>query len=134
VKLTFYVILEALERMALSSIRPSDDREYLADNLDPKRFNQVAEQYKRAGDAARSLFNYLNIADILRLAVKAGTIQMDDEVIKAMKEIRDGAAHPLENLVDSYSDVKKLATVKRECLRILGGTSGGAHYDLSSGM
>jgi hypothetical protein len=46
---------------------------------------------------------------MLRLAVRAGTIQIDYEVIKAMKEIRDGAAHPLENLVAHYNGVKKLA-------------------------
>jgi hypothetical protein len=97
-KLSFYVILEALERQMLSSLRRTDDREYLSKNLDPCRFGQISQQYKRDGDAARSLFNYLNIADILRLAVKAGTIQIDDEVIKAIKTTRDEAAHPLGRL------------------------------------
>lgn len=121
VKLTFYVILEALERHALSSIPQRNDREYLSKNLDPSRFTQIDKQYKRDGDAARSLFNYLNVSDILRLAVKAGTIQLDDNVIKTMKDIRDGAAHASENIVADFESVKKLATVKRECLRILGG-------------
>lgn len=121
VKLTFYVILEALERHALSSIPHENDREYLSNNLDPSRFTQVDKQYKRDGDAARSLFNYLNISDILRLAVKAGTIELNKNVIKAMKDIRDGAAHASENIVADFESVKKLATVRRECLRILGG-------------
>lgn len=121
VKLTFYVILEALERHALSSIPQKNDREYLSKNLDPSRFTQIDKQYKRDGDAARSLFNYLNVSDILRSAVKAGTIQVDDNVIKTMKDIRDGAAHASENIVADFESVKKLATVKRECLRILGG-------------
>lgn len=120
VKLTFYVILEALERQALSSIPRKNDRECLSMNLDPSRFTQIDRQYKRDGDAARSLFNYLNISDILRLAVKAGTIKLDDNVIKAAKDIRDGAAHASENIVADFESVKKLATVKRECLRILG--------------
>ena len=120
-KLSFYVILEALERQVLSSIRRNDDREYLSKNLDPSRFAQIAQQYKRDGDAARSLFNYLNISDILRLAVKAGTIQIDDDVIKAMKKARDEAAHASENIVADYHAISRLATVKRECLRILGG-------------
>jgi hypothetical protein len=118
-KLSFYVILEALERQVLSSIRRNDDREYLSRNLDPSRFAQIAQQYKRDGDAARSLFNYLNISDILRLAVKAGTIQIDDDVIKAMKKARDEAAHASENIVADYRAVNRLAKVKRECLRIL---------------
>jgi hypothetical protein len=121
VKLTFYVILEALERHALSSTPQKNDREYLSKNLDPSRFTQIDKQYKRDGDAARSLFNYLNISDILRLAVKAGSIQLDDHVIKTTKEIRDGAAHASENIVADFESVKKLAIVKRECLRILGG-------------
>jgi hypothetical protein len=120
-KLSFYVILEELERQVLSSIRQIDDREYLSKNLDPNRFAQIAQQYKRDGDAARSLFNYLNISDILRLAVKAGTIQIDDDIIKAVKKARDDAAHASENIVADYHAVSRLAKVKRECLRILGG-------------
>ena len=119
-KLTFYVILEALERQVLSSIRRNDDREYLSKNLDPSRFAQITKQYQRDGDAARSLFNYLNISDILQLAVKAGTIRIDNDIIKAMKETRDGAAHASENIVPDYEAVNRLAKVKRECLRILG--------------
>ena len=120
-KLSFYVILEALERQVLSSLRRTDDREYLSRNLDPCRFAQISQQYKRDRDAARSLFNYLNIADILRLAVTADTVQIDDEVIRAMKTTRDEAAHALENIVADYHAISRLAKVKRECLRILGG-------------
>jgi hypothetical protein len=59
VKLTFYVILEAVERLALDSLRPvNGSDEYLRRNLSPERFQQVERQYKRAGDAARSPFNY----------------------------------------------------------------------------
>ena len=120
VKLALYVIFEALERQALISIPRTNDREYLRNNLDPGRFAQIENKYKRDGDAARSLFNYLNIADILRLANKAGTIQLDDEVISTVKDVRDKASHAIENIVVDHPSVKRLATVKRECLRILG--------------
>jgi hypothetical protein len=121
VKLTFYVILEAVERLALDSVRPvKGSDEYLRRNLPPQRFQQIERQYKRAGDAARSFFNYLNIADLLRLAIKEGSIRVDEHVIKDMKRMRDGAAHVLENLVADYDDVQKLANVRRECLRVLG--------------
>jgi hypothetical protein len=121
VKLTFYVILEAVERLALDSLRPvKGSDEYLRRNLSPERFQQVERQYKRAGDAARSPFNYLNIADILRMAIGEGSIRVDEQVIKDMKRMRDGAAHVLENLVADYNDVQKLAIVRRECLRVLG--------------
>jgi hypothetical protein len=121
VKLTFYVLLEALERHALSSIPRKSDRDYLIGNLDSSRFAQIDRQFRRDGDAARSLFNYLNISDILRLALKESTIQLDEDVISFMKDIRDGAAHVSENIVGDFESVKRLATVKRECLRILGG-------------
>ena len=74
----------------------------------------------KRGEAARSLVSYLNISDVLRLAAKAGPIYVEEGFIKAMKGVRDGAAHVLENLVSSYDDVTRLANVKRECLRVLG--------------
>jgi len=120
VKLTFYVILEAIERMALNSIRGRDDRESLKRDLDPLRFKQIEDAYKRAGQAARSLVSYLNVSDLLRLAGKDGTIHIEDKVIKEMKTVRDGSAHVSENLVSTYADVPRLGRVKRDCLRILG--------------
>ncbi len=53
-------------KKSLSPIHSSDEREYLSRNLDPPRFKQIEDQYKQAGDATRSLFNYLNISDILK--------------------------------------------------------------------
>lgn len=121
VKLAFYVILEAVERMALDSLRPEKScEEYLRGNLSAERFQQIERQYKRDGDAARSLLNYLNISDALRLAVKEGSIQLDEPTIKDVKRVRDGAAHVLENLVADYGDVRRLANIRRECQRILG--------------
>jgi hypothetical protein len=121
VKLTFYVILEALERKLLNAIQREDAKEYLSRNLDPDRFEQIVRQYKRHGDAARNLFSYLNISDILQLAVKTRNLRMESDTIRAAKRFRNGAAHPSLNLVGNYHEVKKLGTVKRECLRILGG-------------
>lgn len=120
VKLTFYVILEALERKVLNSIQQEDDGDYLRKNLDPRRFEQIVKQYKRNGDAARNLFNYLNISDILQLAVKTHKLQIESDTIRAAKRFRDGAAHSSLNLIANYHEVKKLGKVKRECLRILG--------------
>ena len=99
-------------------VKDTDQSEYLSSWL-PDRFDQIQTQYRRDGDAARGLFNYLNISDILRLGVKAGTIQVDDSLVKPMKETRDGAAHVSENLVADYESVKMLARVKQGCLRIL---------------
>lgn len=95
--------------------------DFLSQNLPESRLLQVKQAYKRAGDAGRSLVSYLNIADLLRLAVRADAMLLDDAHIRAIKDVRDGAAHVSEDLVLTYGDVKKLAQVKRECLRLLGG-------------
>lgn len=120
VKLTFYVLLEGIERFALESVKnriTSDD--FLEAILGKSRFGQIQQSYGRAGDAGQSLINYLNIADALKLARGGGKIEIEDCVIQAVKCVRDGAAHVLENLVSDYSDVMKLAQVKSQCLRIL---------------
>jgi hypothetical protein len=120
VKLTFYVLLEAVERMARNSIPAGSDPESLKRDLGEQRFEQIEKAYKRAGRAARDFVSYLNISDMLRLAAKKGPTSVEDRLIKAMKKVRDGAAHGTENLVSSYDDVATLANVKRECLRVLG--------------
>jgi predicted transcriptional regulator len=56
---------------------------------------------------------------MLRLARRAGKLEIEEDAIQAIKEVRDGAAHVSENLVSDYEDVKKLAEVKRQSLRIL---------------
>jgi hypothetical protein len=121
VKLTFYVLLEALQKHALVSVGArANDQKYLAIVLGEARAKQIERFYKDAGRAGRSLSNYLNISDILKLAIREGNIELDQTIIGYMKDARNGAAHILENLVSSYADVSKLAQVKREALRILG--------------
>ena len=120
VKLTFYVLLEAVERIALNSIQNRSDHESLRRDLGVQRFEQIEKAYKRAGRAARDLVSYMNISDMLCLASKTGPISVENRFIKAMKKVRDGAAHGTENLVSSYDDVATLANVRRECLRVLG--------------
>ncbi len=120
VKLSFYVLLEAVERFAIESVKPRLSDEYLKAVLGEARFKQIECWYKRSGDAGQSVINYLNIADALKLARRAGFLHMEDDVIGAIKDARDGAAHALENLVADYTDVSKLAEMKRQCLQILG--------------
>jgi len=120
VKWTFYVMLEAVERMTLEALRPADERAYIMENLGSDRFKQIEAMYKRASDNGRNLMTYLNLADILRLAVSDGSLHLDEASIKMMKQVRDWAAHVLYDLPDETA-VCTLATVKRECLRLLDG-------------
>jgi hypothetical protein len=120
VKLTFYVILAALERMTFASIQGKDDRECLRTHLNPGRFNYIDQKYKDAGEAARSRVSYLNIRELLGLAAVAKTIHLDGSVAIAMKNVRNGASHASKNLVSSHAEVKELVKVKKECLRVLG--------------
>jgi hypothetical protein len=119
VKWTFYVILEAVERLVLENLSPGDEPAYLKEKVSPDRFKQIEGMYERAGDNGRSLMTYLNLADILRLAVSDGAIQLDETSIRLMKDVRDWAAHVLYDL-DPETAVRNLAIVKRECLRLLG--------------
>jgi hypothetical protein len=121
VKWTFYVMLEAVERLALENLRPGDERAYLKEKLGPERFKQIEGMYERAGDNGRSLMTYLNLSDILRLAVSDGAIQLDETSIRLMKDVRDWAAHVLYDLSPETA-VRSLAIVKVECLRLLGRT------------
>lgn len=119
VKLTFYVLLEGVERSALESVKTRLTDKFLKDTLGEPRFERIHQSYKRSGDAGQSIINYLNIADILKLARSAGTLEIDEGLIKAVKDVRDGAAHVLENLVSDSNDVMKLGQVKSASLRIL---------------
>lgn len=119
VKLTFYVLLEGVERSALESVKIRLTAKFLSETLGEPRFGQIQQSYKRSGDAGQSVINYLNIADILKLACTAGTLEIDEGLIRAVKDVRDGAAHVLENLVSNYNDVMKLVQVKNQCLQIL---------------
>lgn len=120
VKWTYYVILEAVERLALDSVAPSDEIKYLEQRLKGERFLQIIQSYKRAGDNGRSLLTYLNIADILRLAVSEHAFELTEESIVLMKEVRNWASHAIADL-DPRTAVHQLAVVKRECLRLLAG-------------
>jgi len=119
VKLTFYVLLEGVEKFALDSVKVRLTDDFLTATLGEPRFSQIQRLYKSSGDAGQSPINYLNIADVLKLARKAGTIDIDASLIPAVKRVRNGAAHVSENLVSGYNDVKTLAHVKNECMRVL---------------
>ena len=95
-----------------------DGGTYLKETLGEERFRQIAQMYKRAGDNGRDLLTYLNIADILKLAVNERAVQLDESSILLMKEVRNWAAHVMFDLPGAKA-VQNLALVKRECLRIL---------------
>jgi hypothetical protein len=107
VKLAFYVLLEGVERFVLDAVRPRLTNEYLEVSLGKDRFGRVQSAYKNAGDAGQNLINYLNIADILRLARRAGILEIEENVVLAVKDARNGAAHVSENLVSDYDDVQE---------------------------
>ena len=88
--------------------------------LGDDRLNYLEKRYRKHGDAARDLFSYMNISDVLRLAKQAGTVQVSEDFIQQARDARNAAAHPPLALVTSYNDVPKIAHVKRETLRLLG--------------
>jgi hypothetical protein len=125
VKWTFYVMLEAVERLALDSLRIKDEVAYLEARLSPERLKQLMHMYKRAGDKGRSLLTYLNIADILALAAQDAALSVDANSIRLMRRIRNWTTHPFDLPADT--GVEQLASVKNECLRLLGANDGEKH-------
>jgi hypothetical protein len=121
VKLTFYLLLTALEREAVESVEPSlqQNEGFMRNTLGNQRIDYVKKQYGKHGNAARNPFSYMNISDVLRVAFAAGTIQASGDFIEQARQVRNAAAHSQLALVTSYSDVSKLANVKRETLRLL---------------
>jgi hypothetical protein len=120
--LTFHLLLRALEREAVESLEPAlrRDESFIRKTLGDERVNRVTKQYGKHADAARNLFSYMNIADVLRLAVAAGTIQMSGDLLQQVRRARNASAHPSLALVTSHGDVSTLANVKDENLRLLG--------------
>lgn len=122
VKLTLYTIIEALERHTLATIGPSIDEDYLGQWLGKKRFRSIKRQLERVKkkEANRSWADFLNIEDVLRLAVRAGKIRLDEQLIKAIKRMRDRVAHQINPLVKGRRDVIELAQITRRCVELLG--------------
>jgi len=122
VKLTFYVLLGALEREAEGHVRPlvQRDTSLVEKALGEKRLQQLKKKYRQHGDAARNIFNYMNISDVLRVAVEAGTIQASDDFIRLARRARNAAVHPALALVTRHNEVSQLADLNRETLRLLG--------------
>src|ERR1035437_4914738 len=58
VKLTFYVLLEGVERFALESGKTWLTDNFLSETLGEPRFGQIQQSYKRSGDAGESVINY----------------------------------------------------------------------------
>jgi hypothetical protein len=120
IKLTFYVLCEAVERVAFNVITQAGGDACVRKKLDPVRLSQVEGSQSRSGDAARNLLSFLNIADMLRIGQALGRLSIEEHVVKEIKTVRDGAAHVSDEFITSKADVRRLNSVKRECLRILG--------------
>lgn len=122
VKLTIYTIIEALESHALISLGSSIDEEFLMKSLAKGRFKKIKSLFERARekDANRSWADFLNIEDILRLAVKSGTIQLPEHMIKAIVCVRNKVAHQVRPLINEQRDAALLERVACQCRQALG--------------
>ena len=96
-----------------------NDNSLILNALGEKRRNYLAKKQRKHEDATRNVFSYMNIADVLRVAAKVGTIQPTADFIQQARRARNAAAHPALALVTDHSDVQKLAAVKSETLRLL---------------
>jgi hypothetical protein len=122
VKLTIYTIIEALESHALTSLGSPIDEEFLRKSLGRGRFERIKFLFEKARrkDANRSWADFLNIEDILWLAVKSGKIRLPEHMIEDIGRVRNKVAHQVRPLINEQQDAALLERVIRQCCQALG--------------
>jgi hypothetical protein len=121
VKLTFYVIFEALERGLLATIHPVTEQE-IEQNLRLKRLNRIRNEVQkaqsdRANWSLENFENFLFLPEILRIAV-AKRILSDEERFNSIRKFRNRVSHAGWSLVENHGDVRTLVDVKTTCIEV----------------
>lgn len=121
VKLTLYTIIEELETHALAGLGSPIDEENLRRGLAKTPFKSIKYKYERAKakEANRSIADFLNIEDILRLAVKTGKMRINEDMIKTITRVRNRVAHQVNPLVKRHQDVIDLDRTVRLIIELL---------------
>ena len=120
VKLALYTIIEAMESSALAMISS------VLDDKNPSRLagrllKKIKRRFERAQkkDANRSWADFLNIEDILRIALKEDKIRLNEQEIKAITGMRNKVSHQGTPLVKDHKGAIELARVARRCVQLL---------------
>jgi predicted RNA-binding protein with RPS1 domain len=121
VKLALYTIIEAMESSALAMISSVLDDQNLSRLLGGRRFTKIKQRLERAQkkDANRSWADFLNIEDILRIALKENKIRLNEQEIKAITGMRNKVSHQGTPLVKDHKGAIALARIARRCVQLL---------------
>ncbi len=122
VKLPYFVLLEGLERHVADLIRSDVKEETLQRFLDPKRLADVKKKMigLQNENADRDLVNLLFFREILEAAVGLGLLHLKPDDLDDLSVVRNRVAHAATvEMVESFTDVRKLAKVKSICFDLL---------------
>ncbi|HET8626273.1 MAG TPA: hypothetical protein VFL91_02580 [Thermomicrobiales bacterium] len=121
VKLSFYIMLETLERHLTSEIASRVDEENLEEVLDKKRARELIGYLKkqRVNHADFNLFSVFQFRDVLQCACRSKVLRMSDEDLALLADIRNLTAHASRPFVERHDDVKRLSRAKELCTEVL---------------
>jgi hypothetical protein len=120
VKLALYTIIEAMESSALamiSSVFDDPNLSRLGRRL-TKKIKRLSEGAQKK-DANRSWADFLNIEDILRIAVRENKIYLNEQEIKAITGMRNKVSHQGTPLVKDHKGAIELARIADRCVQLL---------------
>jgi hypothetical protein len=128
VKLPFFVLLEAIERLFFDSLAATITPETLSTILDPKRFAELSERMHRL-TTKRADLNWaalLSFKELLLCARRLGSLAAHMSEIDSLSTVRNLVCHAAtaDLLVEEHSHVRRLADIKRQCFKLLEGHRG----------
>jgi hypothetical protein len=122
VKLTFYVVFEAVERHLLAAIHPVTEQA-IEQDLGLGQLNRIRKEVQKAQTdrANLSLENFLYLPQILGIAVAEHKLLLDNNQIQSIRMFRNRVSHAGWPLIQKHGDVKTLIEAKKICLDVLNG-------------
>lgn len=124
VKLTFYVIFEAFEQHLLAAIHPVAEQE-VHRTSGPRRLRRIKKKVEEAQNNRANLRlespleSFLDLSEILRIAVAKHKLSEDVKRDKSITIFRNRISHAGWPLVENHGDVRTLVQVKARCIAVL---------------
>jgi hypothetical protein len=128
VKLPFFVLLEAVERLFFDSLADTLTAETVSTILDPERFADLSERMHRL-TTKRADLNWaalLSFKELLLCAHRLGSLAAHVSEIDSLSKVRNLVCHAAtaDLLVEEHSHVRRLADIKNQCFKLLEGHRG----------
>ncbi len=123
VKLPFFALLEAVERLFFDNLAATITPETLSGILDPQRFAALSDKMRRL-TTKRANLNWaalLGFKELLLCARRLGSIGVNVSEIDSLSKVRNLVCHAATTdlLVEEHSHVRRLADAKSLCFKLL---------------